>query len=99
MRVLEIGLAIGLILAADGFAIAAGALNYKMAVEVNLKLPATQQIREWGWYWGTRTKVRQLHRNLYPGEGLIRKVDRCVVIAFLLGLASLAFFWKSGLFG
>ena len=97
MRALDIGLAVGFLLAAQAFAIAAAVLNYRMAVEVNLKLPAADQISELGWNWGKYIRVRRLHRILYPDAALVRKIKSCFVLTWIMGLAFLVSFWKSGL--
>ena len=98
MRALDLGLAVAFFLAAEAFAIGASVLNYRMAVEVNLKLPAADQIPEWGWYWARYISVRRLHRSLYPEGALIRKINSYFALTFILGLASLACLWKSRIF-
>ena len=81
--------AAALFIAGVGCMIAAGAINYEMAVRVNLKLPPDRQIREYGWY-GTRLwRMWDLHRQFYPESDLPRRVVGLSIVgsvSFLLSV-------------
>lgn len=69
---------------------------FKMADEVNERLPEGQRFAPLGWYWSKYRRLMSEYRRLYPGGRLLRRVRTLMVLMFACLLIAA---WGFGIFG